>query len=86
MRPASGTARKWALSPFALETPLPEGHSTGGTEGRLVAQTSRLRICLQCRTPGFNPWVGKTSWRRKWQPTPVFLPGESMDRGAWQAI
>ena len=25
------------------------------------------------------------SWRRKWQPTPVFLPGESMDRGAWRA-
>ena len=24
----------------------------------------------------FNPWVGKISWRRKWQPTPVFLPGE----------
>ena len=23
------------------------------------------------------PWVGKISWRRKWQPTPVFLPGES---------
>ena len=22
-------------------------------------------------------------WRRKWQPTPVFLPGESQDRGAW---
>ena len=27
--------------------------------------------------PGFNPWVGKTPWRRAWQPTPVFLPGES---------
>ena len=27
--------------------------------------------------PGFNPWVGKTSWRRKWIPTPVFLSGES---------
>ena len=26
------------------------------------------------------------SWRRKWQPTPVFLSGESIDRGAWQAI
>ena len=26
---------------------------------------------------GFDPWVGKISWRRKWQPTPVFLPGES---------
>ena len=22
----------------------------------------------------FNPWVGKIPWRRKWQPTPVFLP------------
>ena len=27
--------------------------------------------------PGFDPWVGKIPWRRKWQPTPVFLPGES---------
>ena len=34
-------------------------------------------ICLQCRRPEFNPWVGKISWRRKWQPTPVFLPGKS---------
>ena len=25
----------------------------------------------------FDPWVGKIPWRRKWQPTPVFLPGES---------
>ena len=24
-----------------------------------------------------QPWVGKISWRRAWQPTPVFLPGES---------
>ena len=27
---------------------------------------------------GFNPWVRKIPWRRKWQPTPVFLPGESL--------
>ena len=26
---------------------------------------------------GFNPWVGKSPSRRKWQPTPVFLPGKS---------
>ena len=26
---------------------------------------------------GFDPWVGKSPWRREWQPTPVFLPGES---------
>ena len=25
----------------------------------------------------FDPWVGKIPWRRAWQPTPVFLPGES---------
>ena len=25
----------------------------------------------------FDPWAGKIPWRRKWQPTPVFLPGES---------
>ena len=33
------------------------------------------RICLQCRRPGFDPWVRKIPWRRKQQPTPVFLPG-----------
>ena len=25
----------------------------------------------------FDPWVRKILWRRKWQPTPVFLPGKS---------
>ena len=25
----------------------------------------------------FEPWVGKIPWRRAWQPSPVFLPGES---------
>ena len=27
--------------------------------------------CRRCR---FNPWIGTIPWRRKWQPTPVFLP------------
>ena len=30
----------------------------------------------QCRRHRFDPWVGKIPWRRKWQPTPVFLPGQ----------
>ena len=38
---------------------------------------SKASVCLQCRRPGFNPRVGKISWRRKWQPTPIFLPGKS---------
>ena len=25
----------------------------------------------------FTPWVGKISWRREWQPSPLFLPGKS---------
>ena len=27
--------------------------------------------------PGFDSWVGKIPWRRAWQPTPVFFPGDS---------
>ena len=31
----------------------------------------------RCRRPVFHPWVRKIPWRRKWQSTPVFLPGKS---------
>ena len=41
----------------------------GGSDGKSV--------CLQHRRHGFSPWVGKIPWRRKWQPTPVLLPGKS---------
>ena len=37
-------------------------------------------ICLQCGRAVFNPWVRKIPWRRKWQPTPVPLPGKSHGR------
>ena len=40
-------------------------------------QLSWWRICLQCRKPQFDPWVGKIPWRRAWQPTPAYLSGES---------
>ena len=36
-----------------------------------------LSVCLQCRRPGFDPWVGKIPWRRKWQSIPGLLPGKS---------
>ena len=40
--------------------------------------------CRKYRRQCFDPWVGKIPWRRAWQLTLVFLPGESpMDRGAW---
>ena len=31
----------------------------------------------RCKRHPFDPWVGKIPWRKKWQPTPVFLPGKS---------
>ena len=46
----------------------------------LPRQHSGREFACQCRwrkRGGFNPWVRKIPWRRKWQPTPVFLPGES---------
>ena len=36
----------------------------------------------QCRRCGFDPWVGKIPWRRKWQPTSVFLPGKAHGQGS----
>jgi len=43
----------------------------GGTGKEPACQCSRYKRC------GFDPWVRKIPWRRTWQPTPVFLPGES---------
>ena len=44
---------------------------------RCSSLVTQMVICLQCGTSGFSLWVGKIVWRREWQPTPVFSPGES---------
>ena len=43
----------------------------GGSDGK-VSACHAIEPCH-----GFDPWVRKIPWRRKWQPTAVFLPGES---------
>ena len=43
----------------------------------LLQWLSDKESACQCRKHGFSPWVRKIPWRRKWQPTPVFLPGEA---------
>ena len=43
------------------------------------------RQCRRCKRRGFNPWVRKIPWKRAWQPTPVFLPGEFHGQRAWWA-
>ena len=46
------------------------GVRCGATVNKPVCQWRRHKL------RGFNPWVRKILWRRAWQPTPVFLPGE----------
>ena len=41
------------------------GHPPGACQSR------------RCKRRRFDPWVRKMPWKRAWQPTPVFLPGES---------
>ena len=48
------------------------GGFPGGTGGKELA-----RQCRRRKRQRFNPCIGKIPWRRAWQPTPVFLPGES---------
>ena len=62
----------------AHRTPMPQallfwdhGFSGGASDEESTCQ------CRECKRHGFDSWVGKIPWRRKWQPTPVFLPGES---------
>ena len=43
----------------------------GGASGK--ESVCQIRIVKRYR---FSPWIRKSPWRRKWQPTPVFLPGE----------
>ena len=50
------------------------GYSLQYVWASLVVQW--VKNCLQCRRPGFDPWVGKIPWRRERLCTPVFWPGE----------
>ena len=42
----------------------------------LLSWLNGKESACQCRRHRFDSWVGKIPWRRKWLPTPVFLPGE----------
>ena len=52
------------------------GYSVIGRTGSASGKESACQH-RRCRILGFDPWVGKIPWRRKWQYTPVFLPGKS---------
>ena len=45
--------------------------------GHKESDTTERLNWTECKRCKFDPWVRKIPWRRKWQPTPVFLPGKS---------
>ena len=47
-----------------------------------LVKKKKKKIHLPGRRRGFDPWVRKIPWRRKWQPTPVFLPGKCYKQGS----
>ena len=50
------------------------GMTTGSVRGFPGGSDDKASACNV--RPGFDPWVGKIPWRRKWQPTPVLLTGK----------
>ena len=56
----------------------------GGTSGKKKKEKTACQRRSHKRR-GFDFWLWKIPRRKPWQPTPVILPGESVDSGAWQA-
>ena len=77
-----GWGKEWLLSLWFLLCYMAATDRSGlSTWCSGKESTYQYRRHQRCR---FDPWVGKISWRRKWLPTPIFLPGNPIDRGAWQ--
>ena len=57
----------------------------GFPDGSVVEKKKSICLCRNHRRDGFDAWVGKIPWRRKWKPTLVYLLWKSQDRGTWQA-
>ena len=68
------TQKVWLDAPSPLMLRCPE---TAGVQFPAGSQLSSKEYTYQCRRHRSDPWFGKIPWRRKWPPTPAFLPGES---------
>ena len=89
----TGTQQNSSCSPISISKPLLAAPSTEnkifflcslachhrGTVGlpRWLSGKESAFQCRSCRSHMFNPWVRKIAWRRAWQSTPGFMPGES---------
>ena len=65
LRPQKGSCLKIDSNPWLM------GFPGDASSKQASCQWKSYKRCE------FGPWVGKSPWRRAWQPTPVFLPGES---------
>ena len=71
---ASFPSRK-VLSVLLVAIKVTGAHTTPGFPGGSASKEPACQ-CRRHKWTRFDPWVGKIPWRRKWQPTPVFLPRE----------
>ena len=62
-----------------LETEQQQQNPASASGKEPACQHRRLKKC------GLDPWVQKVPWKKAWQPTPVFLLGESHEQRSWQA-
>ena len=63
------------IDTFTYPIDILKNHKRKCTKASPVAQMVK-RLPAMRERPRFDPWVGKIPWRRKWQPTPVLLPGK----------
>ena len=66
----------FATSPQEKRDTLLGEHVLLDTSFQVLSGKESTCQCRRCKRHGFDPWVRKTPWRWKWQPTPVFSPGK----------
>ena len=79
--PRDNRVRGWALKAklaLSIRGPASFRWPVSPAWGFLGSTVGKESICQHKRykTQGFDPWIRKIPWRRKWQPTLVFLPGK----------
>ena len=71
---------EWVAISFSRGIFLTQGSNPGLLHCRQTLYPLSHQGSLPSRRPGFDPWVRKIPWRRKWHDTPVFFPGKSHGR------
>ena len=73
----SEISKNFSLNSLPIATKTLSRWNRGLSRWLSGKKKKKKKIHLPHRRCGFDPWVRKIPWRRKWQPTPVFLPENS---------